>query len=245
MGSVISRVHPFKRSLSFIRLTRFSVTTQLIQNRRVSILGTLSIRIAPQFGVGRLAVIAETFLSYGGDWQPTYPNDDNFCVNGLISPDREVQPELWDVKKVYQSIEMHETEPIRGEIEVTNRYLFTDLDAFTGTWVLKADGEAIQSGTLSDLELPPGESREIEIPLEKPELRPGADYWLDVRFTLPEDTRWASKGHEVAAEQFEIPYDVPESTERHPGKTPPLRVGDSDETVTVNGAGFRVRFDRK
>lgn len=187
----------------------------------------------------------ETFLSYGGDWQSNYPNDGNFCVNGLISPDRAVQPEIWDVKNVYQNIEIRPLQTKQGRIEVGNRHLFTNLNSYTARWVLKENGEEIQSNTLSDIDLSPGEHREIEIPFEKPELRPGAEYWLDVSFTLPEDTRWASEGHQVATEQFEIPYEVPEPTGQTPGNGPPLRVEETDETVTVNGAGFRVSFDKE
>lgn len=185
----------------------------------------------------------ETYLSYGGDWQSTYPNDDNFCVNGLISPEREIQPELWEIKKGYQNVEMRSIAPKQGTIAVTNRHLFTDLSAFTGRWTLKEDGEMLQSGTLSDLEIPPGESREVDVPFETPERHPGSEYWLDVSVTLSEDTRWASSGHEIASEQFSIPYEVPEPTAQNPGETPPVRVEQADETITVNGAGFRIAFD--
>ena len=43
----------------------------------------------------------EMYFAYGGDWMDT-PNSGNFCQNGLIFPDRTIQPELLEVKKVYQ-----------------------------------------------------------------------------------------------------------------------------------------------
>ncbi len=48
----------------------------------------------------------EEYWAYGGDFGPdTVPSDGNFCLNGLVNPDREPKPQLLEVKKVYQYIE--------------------------------------------------------------------------------------------------------------------------------------------
>ena len=41
----------------------------------------------------------EEWFAYGGDFGD-HPNDANFCINGLVWPDRKPQPALWEVKKV-------------------------------------------------------------------------------------------------------------------------------------------------
>jgi beta-galactosidase len=184
----------------------------------------------------------DSFFSYGGDWQADYPNSDNFCVCGMISPDRDIQPGIWDVKKVHQDIDINPIDVKQGTIEVSNNHRFTNLRSFVGQWMIKENGEPLQSGTLSDVDIAAGKTQKIEVPFEKPALQPGAEYWLDVSFTLSEDTRWAPEDHEVATEQFEIPYEVPEPTERNlPMRR--LRVNKSDGTITVNGGEFRVIFD--
>ncbi|MFC6961952.1 DUF4981 domain-containing protein [Halocatena marina] len=93
-------------------------------------------------------------------------------------------------------------------MEVTNRYNFTNLSALETQWQLRAGGDTLQQGSL-DIELEPNDTTTVEIPFDQPELEPGADYWLVVSFHLAENTWYADAGHEIAFEQFELPFDVP------------------------------------
>lgn len=184
------------------------------------------------------------FFAYGGDWGD-HPNDGNFSVNGAVFPDRTVQPELWEVKKVYQNIKVKPVDVERGKVEIQNDFLFTNLNAFDVTWNVAEDGETLQEEPMPRLDIAPGESKVVTIPFEQPELKPGAEYWLTISFTLPDTTSWAEKGHEVAREQLEIPYVVPEKPVVDEGEMGPVDVADEEDRVTVEGDDFVLAFDKE
>ena len=71
------------------------------------------------------------FFAYGGDFGDQ-PNDNNFCMNGLVSPDRAPHPSLLEVRKVYQNIRTRMLDPADMRVEVSNRFFFTSLKPFKG-----------------------------------------------------------------------------------------------------------------
>jgi hypothetical protein len=102
----------------------------------------------------------------------------------------------------------------------------------------------LQTGPLPKLNTPPFEREIITVPFEKPELEPGAEYWLTLSFTLAEEASWAEKGHEVAWEQFKVPWDVPEIPLTPDADLPALELTETGEQVVVQGENFRLVFDR-
>jgi beta-galactosidase len=149
----------------------------------------------------------ETFFAYGGDFEPEgVYHDDNFLMNGLVSADRTPHPGLYEVKKVYQYIRTSAVDLSRGEVEIRNIYDFINLDFVEATWSVAADGATIGSGVLPALDIEPGQSRTVTIPLPEIVPAPGVEYWLNLNFRLAEDTPWAEAGHEVAWEQFALPH---------------------------------------
>ena len=140
-----------------------------------------------------------TNMYYGGGFGD-YPNDNDFCCNGIITADRHVTPKLLEVKKVYQYVDFKLTND--NKIRIRNRYCFTPLSEFTFSYSLLRDGRMIKSGTTSLPEVQPGDSCFIELPCEVPE--GDGLYHLNVSLKLKEATNWANAGHEVAAEQLLI-----------------------------------------
>lgn len=177
-----------------------------------------------------------TYLSYGGDWVPGYPTDNNFCCNGLVSGDRTPHPSLLEVKKVYQRIRFTAADLAAGQVTVANRQLFLGLDGYELGWEVTRDGEPVQSGQLTPPEVAPGEEATVTLPYQEPEsLTPGATYWLNLRLTLREDTAWAEAGHVVAEEQLALPWQAPAEQEPPADTLPPLTVAETAEAVTVTG----------
>jgi len=144
----------------------------------------------------------DRFFAYGGDFGDQ-PNDGNFCINGLVQPDRRPNPSLAEVRKVYQNIRVEPVDLKAWRFRVVNKYFFTNLNEFEARWTLRVNGRVALSGSLARLEIPPGESREIMCRPADP-LPPG-EHLLTLSFHLPEDTRWAKKGHCVAWDQFALP----------------------------------------
>ena len=188
----------------------------------------------------------KTFWAYGGDFGPAgTPSDDNFCCNGLVTPDREPHPGLHQVKHVYQFIHCQPADLTQRTIEVKNWYDFTNLkDIAFGHWRLKADGKVIQSGRLPVLDLPAGASAPFTIPTKAFSPQPGVEYFLELTFTLQHDQPWAKAGHEIAWDEFKLPDCAP-ALAAAVDKSAAPRVAESGTTITVSGQHFEVVFDKQ
>ncbi|NLF00299.1 MAG: DUF4981 domain-containing protein, partial [Anaerolineales bacterium] len=184
------------------------------------------------------------WYAYGGDFGDE-PNDKAFCINGLVWPDRSVQPELWEVKKVSEPVRVEPLALLAGELEIINCYAFTDLSGLEAAWTLVADGEVLQSGLLPWLNTPPGGREVVSVPFERPTgLMAGVDVWLTLSFRLAADTSWAEAGHEVAWAQFRVPFDGGEAPVMLPAAGVPIQVDESAERVRVSGGELEASFDR-
>jgi len=184
------------------------------------------------------------FWAYGGDYGDK-PNDGNFCINGLVFPDRKIPPKMWEVKRVYQYISVEPEDLTAGKIKVCNKYFYTNLNEFDVAWTLSEDGKIIQRGTIRPLDIAPGHSKSITLPVRKPELTAGAEYWLKISFHLQRDTMWAEKGHEIAAEQLKVPYEAAPKPLIPLNRMPQLNLKDTGECVTLQNNKFSVAFSRK
>ena len=188
-------------------------------------------------GLAKETPEGETYWAYGGDFGDE-PNDGTFILNGLVWPNRTPNPALHEVKNVYQPVGIEGVDVRDGRVRVTSRLDFTSLDRYEARWTLHEDGEEIQSGTLGRIDVAPGQTTEVRVPFDRPdELTLGAEYWLRLSFHLPEDTRWADAGHEVAWKQMKVPYDVPAPATRALGDMPRVDMEQSGGRITVSGDG--------
>ncbi|MBN1780792.1 DUF4981 domain-containing protein [bacterium] len=183
-------------------------------------------------------------FAYGGDWGDE-PNDGNFCANGIVSADRTLQPEIWEVKKQYQNIVVHAVDILKGDLEIENRFLFTNVNAFDNEWILYADDQKIASGAIADKDVPPLTRKSVHIDFDLPDKKPGTEYWLDVHFSLPAATSWAEAGHEIAWSQFKVPATAPAAAAADIKAMPELKVQDGKDFCRITGKDFEIRFDKK
>lgn len=185
------------------------------------------------------------FWAYGGDYGDT-PNDGNFCCNGLVFPDRTPHPSLIEVKKVYQYIKVTGIDLASGRVMIENRHDFRDLTYVEAQWEVATDGEVIQRGTLPSLDIPAHNSREVTIPYRKPaEIVPGAEYWLTVRFVTRDKQPLVPQGHEVAWDQFALPFSIHADAMIDPAQLLAVTFNADDSLVTVRGDEFSLVFDKK
>ncbi len=188
----------------------------------------------------------KTFWAYGGDFGPAgTPSDDNFCCNGLVTADRQPHPGLYQVKHVYQYIHCKPVDLAARTVEVKNWYDFNNLkDIAEGHWRLNAAGNVIQSGDLSELDLAPGATKQLAIPVKTFKPEPGAEYFLELSFTLKSDTAWAKAGHEIAWDEFKLPDSVPAIT-LSSAKMPSLKLKQDPAIITISGKNFTAVFDKQ
>jgi len=186
------------------------------------------------------------FWAFGGDFGPRgTPSDDNFCCNGLVSPDRRPHPGLYEVKHIYQYIHCRPLDLAKPTIEVKNWFDFLNLrDVVELHWSVTAEGRLLQQGVLPGPDLAPRATAEIAIPVRPIKVRPGVEYFLDLSFRLKADTPWARKGHEVAWDQFRLPdYAPPQGLD--PSAMPGLDVNESETKVVIKGSNFEAVFDKQ
>ena len=185
------------------------------------------------------------FWAYGGDFGPPgIPSDGNFCMNGLVHPDRRVPPKLWEVKKVYQYAAFEPVDLAAGKVRIGNKYFFTNLDRFELRWALSEDGKVIDRGSVACPSVEPGENQIITLPVRRPRLAAAAEYRLRLSLHMKERTPYADAGHEVAWQQLEMPWVAPARPVMRLADMASLKVVESGEKVRVTSPGFAVTFDR-
>ncbi len=184
------------------------------------------------------------FWAYGGDFGDK-PNDGNFCINGLVQPDRKPNPSLSEVRKVYQYVKAEPVDLTSGRIRVRNKYDFRNLDFVDGSWKIEVDGATVEKGVLPKLPLAAGEAREVRVPFQKPNLGPGEEAYLTVSFALSEDTLWAPRGYVIAWDQMKLPVTAPPTPKAGIASMPALRVERTDTAIVVSGGEIEVRISKK
>lgn len=135
---------------------------------------------------------------FGGSFGD-YPNDNDFCCNGLTTPDRQITPKLWEVKKVYQYITFEHNE--KNSIGLRNRYCFLNLRHFKLHYTILKNGIPIAEEEFGLPDGKPGEHRTVQIPYTR-YLTEDVDYHINLEVKLKDDCVWAKAGHIVATEQF-------------------------------------------
>lgn len=184
------------------------------------------------------------YWAYGGDFGDTI-NDRNFCINGLVFPDRTPHPALVEFKKLIQPLAVQAVDLLRGQFAIINKFDFSTLQDMVGTWELAVDGQVQQRGTIPSLDTLPGKSTLITLPYKLPEMFPGAEAFLTMRFCLKQETIWAEAGHEIGWEQFQLPIQLAATQQQayNLGKRG-LEVEESDGAVSIHGEGFDLVFDK-
>ncbi len=189
------------------------------------------------------------YWAYGGDFGDE-PNDVNFCINGMVWPDLEPHPAMYEIKKLTQPLRVEARSLSAGRIRIHNRQDFVDLSWLRGSWALCVDGIVTKRGKLPALRIAPGKKRDFELPIERPALEPGQECHLTLRFHSAKPLAWAPKGHEVAWEQFAMPWRC--ARRRGAGRSPSTRrdvarlIVDRDERTTViAGDDLCVRVDER
>ena len=162
---------------------------------------------------------------------------------GAIWPDRRPQPEMWQIKKSAQPVTARLISADKAEIEISNRYLFTNLNELETQWILQGDGETLQSGILT-VNLDPQKSAIFTIPVKKPEIKEGIEYNLLISFRQKGKTPWADAGFEIAWDQLKLPWFKPVSVEPNILSSA-ISVKEENDRFIISGEEFTYIFNKK
>ncbi|HBT4704425.1 TPA: DUF4981 domain-containing protein [Klebsiella quasipneumoniae subsp. similipneumoniae] len=179
--------------------------------------------------------------AYGGDFGDK-PNDRQFCMNGLVFPDRTPHPSLIEAKHAQQYFQfaLLSTSPLR--VRIASEYLFRQSDNEALRWQVQAAGETLYHGNLT-LALPPEGSDEITL-LDDLILPPGARaVWLTLEVVQPRATDWSPADHRVAWQQFPLPAPLALPAPTVPAGAPDLIV--SEEAWQIRAGTQCWTVDRR
>lgn len=196
---------------------------------------------------GILTATAEgvPFFAYGGDFGDK-PNDGNFCIDGLVSPDRIPHIGLLELKQVIAPVRIEAADLAQGELVITNLYDFTDLTALSFLWKIERDGVTVQQGELSHVQAPPQQSQTVKLPYRLPEgiTASPACYYLTVSARTKADAPWAAAGHELAFGQFQLACGSHRLEQSVPStKDRPVQAEQTGHELVLTGFDFRHVFD--
>jgi beta-galactosidase len=178
------------------------------------------------------------YYAYGGDFGDV-PNDGNFCVDGLVYPDRTPHTGLLELKNVIAPVHTEAIDLKSGKFKITNLYDFTDLSHIALVWTAEKDGISYETGVIENLNIPPHKSKTVTIPYTLPEHADGR-YFVRISYELLVDMPWATRGYEIAFHQFELPVGTVQRTPIKP--IPFINIEKDSKNIIIVGRDFEYSF---
>lgn len=195
-------------------------------------------------GIFQHTVDGTAYYAYGGDFGDD-PTNGNFCIDGLLMPDRTPSPGLIELKKIFEPVLVEAEDLASYRLKITNRYDLITLNHLIMSWhIASSEDEVLQGGTLiKELEdINPYTSKIVVFPVQKFSAKPGVDYYLNICFNLNQNMPWAPTCHTVATAQFLLPVKVQPVQYLMPSQRPHYQEGDFQWTIFT--ADSVLIFDR-
>ena len=190
------------------------------------------------------------FYGYAGDFNRyDVDKDQNFCNNGLISPDRVFNPHAYEVQHIYQSVWASPVDLEKGTISVYNENFFRDLSAYRLEWQLLKEGEVMQTGYVDNLDVAPQQTKEVTLGYDYSQVCGCKEWMLNVYFKLKKAETLLPAGYTVAYNQLPLTgyaYDASLANEiRSNVDIPVPAFADNDQRyLIITGEDFRIEFNK-
>lgn len=140
---------------------------------------------------------------YGGDYNNYDPSDNNFNCNGIIGPDRQLNPHAYEVAYQYQNIWAKMVNAEKGEVSVYNENFFRNLSNYALAWSLIEDGVETQNGTIADIDVAAQQTKNFTIPYDLSKVT-GKEVFLNIDFRLKKAEPLMEAGQIVAYAQLAV-----------------------------------------
>ncbi|CAM4164370.1 beta-galactosidase [Serratia silvae] len=181
----------------------------------------------------------QAYWAYGGDFGDT-PNDRQFCLNGLVFPDRSPHPALFEAQRAQQFFQF-QFDAQRLALTITSEYLFRTTDNEQLNWRLELDGVERASGSLL-LELPPQGSTTVTLLDKLPIIHRPGELWLNVEVVQPHATEWSEEHHRCAWDQWRLPRTLHLTSPANGGFVPQLT--QNEQQIDITHGNQRWQFER-
>ncbi len=174
---------------------------------------------------------------YGGD-HGEFPHDGNFCVDGLVFPDRTPSTGLLEYKKVIEPLLIECVDVINGMFRFTNRFDFTDLSEMSFSYKVICDREVVEQNTFR-VTLSPHETTAVKINYAIPtSAKNGA--FIEIYMDMPDCTTWCKGGHNLAWAQFELPVEIVSVEEPAPQS---ININEGKRYITISSTDSKCTID--
>ncbi|MHC1705481.1 MAG: glycoside hydrolase family 2 TIM barrel-domain containing protein [Tenuifilaceae bacterium] len=178
---------------------------------------------------------------YGGDWGPEgTPSDNNFLCNGIVQPDRKLNPHAWEMKMIYQNIKFKSFDLNKGELVISNGYFFRDLSNFNLKWILLEDGIEKKNGLIQDINVLPRESKTFKIDLKYNYIQ-NKDYTIQVYAYTKKVDGLIPANHEQAKGEFIL---FEKSKMHYSEDKASLDSKESNTEIVVTGKDFELKISK-
>lgn len=180
-----------------------------------------------------------SYYRYGGNYGD-FPTNGNFCIDGMLMPDRMPSPSLLEYKQVIAPVEVKKTAGRHNEITLKNYYDFRTLEGLAVHWWIQGNETVLQSGTIENLRALPGETMRCSIPYTAFEPEANTTYYLNISVCEKEASKYAPAGHEISRVQFEMDERKVVYSERP--HMEPLQATEKEGILTVENERICVKF---
>lgn len=181
------------------------------------------------------------YFIYGGLWGD-FPNDINFCCDGLNSPDREAHTGLKDYKNIIKPVYVKSFDENKKTITLFNRQSFDCLENVSLFIKIKRDGIVLSTQLIDNISIEPKCEKEFKLDYVVP-TSDFAEYHLEVSFVQKNDTAWEKAGYEIGFDEFKIEnvkYVAPEYIKGDNN----IFAEDGNTYLIIKGNDFKYTFNK-
>ena len=188
--------------------------------------------------------VKKTFYAYGGWFQHKYPNDGNFCMNGIVGADATPHPGLKTTRFCYRNLRVSSDDPQSGVFAIKSWFDFKNAnEMLSGRWSIRDNGKVIHSGVIKDLDIASHQEKQIKIKLPVLEDKPTSEYVLRFEFrALPDMDPMVEAGHLLAWDEFMLKGKTAFPTQAKSDSNAP-KVAEAKGMTLIRGDDFSIAFD--
>lgn len=153
--------------------------------------------------------VGKEFWAFGGDFGPKdIPSDGNFCMNGILWPDRTPKPAMEEVKKLYAPVKLVLEDGKTGKLKIVNEWGWTSLENHDLEWSISSELGVSQQGMIS-LKTKEDSAEILILPYSASDLDSKFDHFLNINIISKKEKAWEEKSHVLTTEQFKIAVGKP------------------------------------
>lgn len=174
---------------------------------------------------------------YGGDFGDVF-NDANFCMDGLVYPDRTPHTGLSEFKNCIRPVRAEKGEG--RSVFLHNKLDFTNTaDVLNVRYEICRDGETLACGLLEDVDIAPHGTRKVEIPAEIPAQ---GDVTMVLEYLAKTDTGFYNEGYTLGFDELVYAQAALKAPAMAAGA---VQTEVNTRKITVFTPAFRYEFDRR